>query len=547
MWQRSTTRRFLCWLFSWRGIRRGLILCASVATLIVLFYTVENWRGKRAWEAHKRQWEARGEKFTLTQLAPPPVPDDQNFVMTPLLKPLFDYTREAGPKARAPFPYRDDSVVWRDSNAVARLDRVQAELSDGRKTNNHLVLGNLEKGLFADLQACREFYRGNTNYPQPATPGTPAADILFALTKFDPEIKELCEAATTRPYSRFAIEYDHEPSWSIQLRHLPPVKQIGKLTHARALARLELGRSAEAFEELKLGLRASDSIRDDPILIDHLVRTATLSMNLQTLREGLVRHAWSDAQLAEVEKYLASVDLLAEYKLAMRGERAWSVRGLDWLRRQGFKVDLGFFRVIGEEENPGFARFMALMPGGWYYQNMLAISDMFQKFNFPAVDEKARRVFPDIADKSDAAVNSLAERPNPYRLFARILMPALSNAIKRTARMQTSVDAARLACALERYRLANGKLPGTLDALTPRFIASIPIDVIDGKPLRYQLKPDGGYVVYSVGWNKTDEGGEIGWKKSPGSKEPNVDITQGDWVWQMPVKPVTASQLALAR
>ena len=115
-------------------------------------------------------------------------------------------------------------------------------------------------------------------------------------------------------------------------------------------------------------------------------------------------------------------------------------------------------------------------------------------------------------------------------------MPALSSAAKKSARWQTFVDAAHVACALERYRLANGKLPATLDALSPRFLESIPTDVIDGQPLRYQLKPDGGYVVYSIGWNKIDDGGKIGWANSSDSKRPLVDITKGDWVWQMPVK-----------
>ena len=69
--------------------------------------------------------------------------------------------------------------------------------------------------------------------------------------------------------------------------------------------------------------------------------------------------------------------------------------------------------------------------------------------------------------------------------------------------------------------------------------------MIDGKPLRYQLKPDGGYVLYSIGWNKADDGGEIGWRKSSEHSQPNVDTTKGDWVWQMPTKPITAAELAL--
>jgi hypothetical protein len=121
----------------------------------------------------------------------------------------------------------------------------------------------------------------------------------------------------------------------------------------------------------------------------------------------------------------------------------------------------------------------------------------------------------------------------PYTIFAKLLMPALSRAARKSVRMQAYVDEARVGCALERFRLANGKFPESLDALAPRFMGKIPSDVIDGKPLRYRPKPDGGYLIYSVGWNKTDDGGEMAWTKG---KEPSADATQGDWLWQMPTK-----------
>lgn len=524
MWQRSTTRRFLRWLFSWRILRRCLIAIVGVVTLIVLFYTVENWRGRRAWEDHKLHWESKGEKFSITELVPSPVPAEQNFALTPLLKPLLEYTR--GP----------EGIVWKDTNGLARLDALSVDLSDGRDRLTRGALGSLEAGTFADLQACWKFYRGNTNYPQPTTPGTAAADILLALGKFDPEIRELREAAVTRPYSRFPLEYDCQPGWYILLRHLTVVKKLCQLGHMRALARLELGQSPEAFEELKLGLRLSDSIRDEPILIDHLVRVATVQLNLQTLREGLVRHDWSESQLGELEKHLASLNLLSEFRTAMRGERALSTGTLDWLRQRGFfPLEGGNYFETTWVSN--------VMPSGWYHQNMLVVSKIIQDPGLSAVDEKTHRVFPDKAAEADAAANMLGERPpTPYEVFARMLVPALGAATKKSAWTQNCVDAARVACALERYRLVSGKLPETLAALTPRFIESIPTDLIDGKPLRYQLKPDGGYIVYSVGWNMTDDGGEIVFGKG---KSPSVDVTQGDWVWQMPVKPITAAHSAL--
>jgi hypothetical protein len=65
---------------------------------------------------------------------------------------------------------------------------------------------------------------------------------------------------------------------------------------------------------------------------------------------------------------------------------------------------------------------------------------------------------------------------------------------------------ARTALALERYRLAQGALPDSLDQLVPQYADAIPADPFDGQPIRYKLL-DKGYAVYSVGWNESDDGG----------------------------------------
>src|ERR1051325_3843783 len=212
---------FRQWFFRRQILGRGVFLLACFVTLIALFYVEENIRGERAWESHRRAWEAKGEKFTIAGLAPPPVPDEKNFALTPLLKPALDFTRENG------------SAVWRDTNAFEHLKNISASQTSGRPEDERLGLGSLEKGTFADLEACAKFYRGNTNYPQPATPGTAAADILVALGKFDPDVKELREAAASRPLARFPIEYDFEPSVAILLPHLAQMKALCMVTHVR--------------------------------------------------------------------------------------------------------------------------------------------------------------------------------------------------------------------------------------------------------------------------------------------------------------------------
>lgn len=509
---------FLRWLWSWKNLLRFLFVILCLITIVALFYAEENWRGKHAWQTYRAQLEAKGEKFSLAALAPPPVPDDRNLALAPLLRPATDFTQGA------------NGVVWHDTNGLARLESISTQLFPGRFTNDHLVLGSLEKGTFADLPACAAFYRGNTNYPQAPADASPAETILVALGRFAPEFQQLREAAAARPDCRFPTHYDVEPPWSILLPHLARMKALTTFTHVRAVAELQAGRSADAFDDLKLGLRFSDSLKGEPLLISHLVRIATLTINLQTLREGLLRHAWTDPQLAELATHLASEDLLTDYELAMRGERALETGGVEFLGRQGFRTN-PFDYLGSDDESPGPPFCGNAFPSGWFYQNMLTMARAFEDFALPVVDARNHRVFPDVGEKGTRAVNQM--RTGPYTIIAKMLLPALGKAVSRSAQIQTYVDAGHVASALERFRLAGGKLPDALTTLTPALLAKVPADVIDGKPLRYRLRDEGGYLLYSLGWNQTDDGGQLAWTEH-GKEKPSVDVIKGDWVWSMP-------------
>ncbi len=91
-------RRLLSWL-----LQRRFLVLGCLVTLVALFYAIENWRGRRAWQNYKREWEAKGERFDLASLAPPPVPADQNFFETPLWSDLR-------------FVATNGTVVWSETN-----------------------------------------------------------------------------------------------------------------------------------------------------------------------------------------------------------------------------------------------------------------------------------------------------------------------------------------------------------------------------------------------------------------------------------------------
>lgn len=86
------------------------------------------------------------------------------------------------------------------------------------------------------------------------------------------------------------------------------------------------------------------------------------------------------------------------------------------------------------------------------------------------------------------------------------VLPPLKSLGEIVGRHETERDATRMAVAIERFRCSQGRLPSELHELVPQFVSLIPVDPFSGSPLVYRPEPNE-YVVYSVGWNRVDDGG----------------------------------------
>ncbi|HTV62998.1 MAG TPA: hypothetical protein VMH30_10575, partial [Verrucomicrobiae bacterium] len=270
----------------------------------------------------------------------------------------------------------------------------------------------------------------------------------------------------------------------------------------------------------------------EPFLISHLVRIAMLQITLQPVYEGLAEHQWSDAQLAELDSEMAKLDFLTDYQLAMRGERGCQISAVEFIQRNPRRLS----EIWGGSDQTPLGLLPLLLyssiPSGWFYQNELRVCRFYETQYLPIVDETNRTVSPSAVRAADYAIRRETRHLTPETFLFPWLLPDLSAAVKKFAYAQESVDLARVAIALERYRLAMGMYPESLDALSPRFMDEIPHDIIGGEPLHYERTNDGQFILYSVGWNGRDDGGVVVYRK--GGKV--VDTDQGDWVWRYPAK-----------
>ena len=481
-------KRIFRYFFSLRLLGKILFVCAFLATLAALLVVEENWRAKRAWESYRAEKEAHGERLDMQPLIPPAVPDDQNFAMTPLLKPMFPatpstYASDLGKKLDYPHP--------KDQKAAS--------------------LGNRLTGQRFDPVAWKAYFGGE--------------DVLPWIEKLDPELHEISEALR-RPYSRFPIAY--EKGFSASLPHMGVLMKLSKLYALRARAELHDGRPDAAMADVQSVFRLSQSVKDEPLLISMLVRIAICQVGLQAVWEGLEERKWTDAQLSELQTSLEKEDFPKGLALAFRGERA---SANDFLSSALKKPEIIPVMIsMSEARENSQWRFM---PGALIYRNMLAVNQYHDRFRF-ASDSAAHRISPDVfkdAESSllDVTVSVLGlHPPNLYKALARLLLPALNSVGSKAAYTQVSIDEAVIACALERHRLANGQYPDALEKLMPAYLKTLPPDVTTGEKLHYRLNDDGTFLLYSTGWDGKDEGGKAVLRKNGG-----IDEKRGNWPWAL--------------
>ncbi len=508
-----------------RWLRRILYALACLVFLFILFHLEENRRGERAWMEYKRTLEAKGEKLDRASFIPPPVPDDQNFAMTPFLAPFSNFDPATGRP--------------RQTEALKRTREFAKSLPLGGHSGR-------ARGLCIDLVAWREALQkpvtdevATVSRTKPRTPQERAAvasAVLAALKQYEPVIEEL-RAASRRPHCRFDLHYEAQNPLGLSFAHAGMLFTVYRVLSLQASAELALGQSQQALADVQLLSYMADTTQND-FLVGYLVSMTGREMSMQIIWEGLANHQWSDAQLEALQMYLQNVNYLASAHYVVKAERAaCGNAAFDCLKKQPRSALLSALGLCydlpldfeAHTSKPPFLRTIVsyTIPTGWLDFEQLNYNRYFDEQVFPVFDMTARRVYPQRVKQIEQTLDKDEQAGFwHHRAIVNATASTYSAMIRKSAYAQTTMDEAVLACALERHRLVHGKFPDSLDALVPRFMAKLPHDIITGEPLKYRRDGDG-YVLYSVGWNEKDDGGKG--DKISGSED-------GDWVWQLPAK-----------
>jgi hypothetical protein len=346
-----------------------------------------------------------------------------------------------------------------------------------------------------------------------------------------------------------------------QEEHLDDMRLLGLVLAADAALARELGDAARLRRDIEALLRISHHLHagGDQFLIGELTAISIRELALEALQETLVTapSLLGDGDLVALAHEIATVSRAGDL-LSYRGERLLFYDLLQRIYTNDGHGDgritpegLRFVANLGTLMNSKSANGIEAEPvdPGMVFMGtavMLASAsreDMCAEYNAmldQAETQLARPLCETDWSRNDSRIAAIRAsmvdfaRYWPIALFA----PALERSQWTAERMLGYQDGILVGIALELYRRRHGQYPVTLVELVPQLLPVVPADRITGDPVKYRLV-DGNPLVYSVGADRTDNGGEI--YRMPGGRAAphhpaqwgkNIDDSakRADWV-----------------
>lgn len=353
----------------------------------------------------------------------------------------------------------------------------------------------------------------------------------------------LAEMVTALERPEMVFNLDYSKGFSLLLPHLQKMKHAATTLANAVLVDLHTGQPNNAFTNLLAGVSLARSY-EEPLLISQLVRMAGAQIALGATWEALQFTDWNERQLRELQAAWHAWDIRQGWLGSATMERALGSHAFAQCRAiPGMLEEIGafssgattpFFEALWRDPEEAAKRTVAFGVGlswaAWFSHD----DERWMLDSHQVWLDGARRTLATGAYHPSQARTALAsksfEEPPRAMLLSRMIIPALAKSHFRFASFETLRRLTFTAIALRRHRLKHGNFPESLGALVPEFLAEAPRDFMDGLPLRYQLQSDGQFLLWSVGEDFKDDGGD---PTPVGAQSYNpFDWLKGrDWVW----------------
>lgn len=270
-----------------------------------------------------------------------------------------------------------------------------------------------------------------------------------------------------------------------------------------AISALHHGDHEAALNSVLVLAKLSSRI-DEQVTLVQLSRAHYCRVGVHATWEALQDEGWTDDQLLQMQRAWESVDLLSSLPKTAIVERA-----RDLIAWREITTWQGFGELFRYPDDSTWqiawgTVIWGVWKAAWESQDelrMLEMWDMQREF-FRNPSTVAFVPFERLMESRSDRFG--VDWRHPYSQLDYSIPPAEDRLI---VECETERQMALAAIALRRYRDATGRAPSSLTALVPAYLSSAPLDRMDGKPLRYQLHSDGTWILYSVGEDGIDDGG----------------------------------------
>ena len=461
-------------------------------------------------EAYKKYLRDHGEKLELSQVQPPPV---------------------------AP-----------ESNAVNEVQK---------------AFGMIEATAAKNPEAMQMVAPGKAliGWSQPDARGydfTNSWEEFATVVESDRPAFELLHTVLTRPKLDFQLDY--KKGVNLLLPQLAPLKLSTQKLSAACILDMHQGDTSAAVTNILTMLALVHKNAGEGLLISHLVRIALVSFAVAPTWELLQTTNVTGAQLAAVQAGWEQMDCLRDAENAFETDRAWSLELLQKCRVEGGISGMSGsgssggswtwppdWHELADNARSGVGE--TLWRSSWSYSDELCLLKRYQ-----IIMEAARAMQTNHSGNFKADYDAMTARlasvdvTNEGAAFFRILtipdfsdlfrVASLPATLRKTLRIIAARDVVVTAIALKRYQLQHGAWPETLAAMVPALLPSVPIDPYDGKPLRYHPNADGTFLLYCVGEDGVDDGGDPTCPTTSSSASFYWQNDKArDWVWPQPATP----------
>lgn len=516
------------WRDKWKTLL-GLIIFGVLS--IIATYSLYNYTTKRAFLNFEASWTARGETLNIQDLLPPKPRKEDNFFQSPsfLAEKNNEHSTELGhPKHKKIEGFNQSYSAYSATNAGDYRMGISIDITYWLASAKKPPRPNHTK---RKTQKSRHTPSTQPK-PQPTTPNLSEKDTALACLKFlHPYENRLSALAhdAQRPHAHTTFtSFDDGPTQTLEF--YTPIQNTLNIFNIRSILRIMVGDAQGASEDLSSMMRMQKHTESFNYLLGDLLYLSILKTMEPTLWEGLHRQVWDDATLARFEAELTHIDLRKTFLQKMRQEICFTycvtkktLDDPDYLKKK--KKEFPFRQILGLlDENDAeswsaqatehvinaISEPLLIALGTWnleIHQNSILYPNGIKATSITVAQyELAKKQLP-----ADLVLKHIPEITK---------MNWLPRQIERTLHAQADIHNIRTAIALERYHLKHQAYPEKLADLVPDYLPKELEDVITGNPLHYRIKPDGTPLIYSIGINGKDDGGN-----------PNQHPNHGDWAW----------------